>query len=222
MDQVEGQAAQERGQGVLDNPPGLVREERGRKCTGYEARVVGGQDGVEEDLLEPDVEVCLGDGHLHADELRGGVDSARGRQVGPVGADFIFVNLHPALVARGEINEGRGWGPEQNEVDADRVDQVEDVNHAVTLLDEEHHVAEDEEDQSDGAELGSVDEPPYRGHGEDRDEEEAEQQPDEPPAQHHQREGDGRQVDQVEVHRLTVVAVGQPPHRPGQLVFRSL
>ena len=78
----------------------------------------------------------------------------------------------------------------------------------MALLDEEHHVAEDEEDQPDGTELGAINEPPDGGHGEDGDEEEAEQQPDEPPAEHHQREGDGREVDQVEVHRLAVVAVG--------------
>ena len=108
MHQVERQAADERGEGVLDHPPGLVREERGGEGAGDEARVVGGQDRVEEDLLEPHVEVRLGDGHLHADELGRGVDPSRGSQVGPIGAELVFVNFYPALVARGEVNEGRG------------------------------------------------------------------------------------------------------------------
>ena len=142
------------------------------------------------------------------------MDSARCRQVGPVSSELVFVNFHPALVAGRQIYEGGGRGPEQDEVDADRVDQVEDVDHAVALLDEEHHVAQDEQDEAYSAELGPVDKPADRGHGEDGDQQEAEQQPDEPPAQHHQGKRDGREVNQVEVHRLAVVAVGQPPHRP--------
>ena len=51
------------------------------------------------------------------------------------------------------------------------------------------------------------------------DDEEPEQEPDEPPAEHHQREGDGRHVDQVEVHGLAVVAVGEPPHRSEHKYF---
>ena len=150
------------------------------------------------------------------------MDPAGGGQIGPVGADFVFIDLHPTLVTRREVNEGRGRGPEQDKVHTDRVDKIEYVDHAVALLDEEHHVAQDEEDQPDGAELGAVDEPPDGGHGEDGDEEQAEQQPDEPPAEHHQRERDGREVDQVEVHRLTVVAVGQPPHRSDVKSKRAL
>ena len=49
------------------------------------AAVVRADDAVEEDLLEPDVEVCLGEGHLHPYEVGGGVDAAHSRQVGPVG-----------------------------------------------------------------------------------------------------------------------------------------
>ena len=73
------------------------------------------------------------------------MDPAGGRQIGPVGADFVFVNLHPALVPRREVNEGRGRGPKQDKVDADRVDKVEDVDHAVALLDEEHPVLHGDE-----------------------------------------------------------------------------
>ena len=98
VDQVQRQAAQESGQCVLDNPPCLVGEERWGKCTRYEARVVGGQDRVEEDLLEPHVKVRLGDGHLHADELGRGVDPSRGSQVGPIGAELVFVNFQADLV----------------------------------------------------------------------------------------------------------------------------
>ena len=214
VDQVERQTAEEGGEGVLDHPPGLVREERGGEGAGDESRVVGGQDRVKEDLLEPHVEVRLGDGHLHADELGRGMNPSRGGQVGPKGSELVFVNFHPALITRGEVNEGRGGGSEQNEVHTDRVDKIEDVDHAVALLDEEHHVAEDKKDQPDRAVLGAIDEPPDGGHREDGDEEQAEQQPDEPPAEHHQREGDGWEVYQVEVHRLAVIAVRQPPHRP--------
>ena len=48
----------------------------------------------------------------------------------------------------------------------DWIDKIENVDHAVALLDEEDEVAEDEHDQPDAAVLGSVDEPPDRRHGE--------------------------------------------------------
>ena len=70
----------------------------GRECCGYEASVVRAEDAVEEDLLEAHVEVRLGDGHLHPDELGAGVHAARRRQVGAVGAQLVTVYLHPALV----------------------------------------------------------------------------------------------------------------------------
>ena len=58
-----------------------------------------------------------------------------------------------------QVDEGAGGAAEEDEVDADRVDEVEDVDHAVALLDEEHQVAQDKQDQPDRAELGPVDEP---------------------------------------------------------------
>ena len=70
----------------------------GRECCGYEAGVVRAEDAVEEDLLEAHVEVRLGDGHLHPDELGAGVHAASRRQVGAVGAQLVTVDLHPALV----------------------------------------------------------------------------------------------------------------------------
>ena len=48
----------------------------------------------------------------------------------------------------------------------DWIDKIENVDHAVALLDEEDEVAEDEHDQPDAAVLGSVDEPPDRRHRE--------------------------------------------------------
>ena len=68
------------------------------ECCGYESSVVRAEDAVEEDLLEAHVEVRLGDGHLHPDELGAGVHAARRRQVGAVGAQLVPVDLHPALV----------------------------------------------------------------------------------------------------------------------------
>ena len=58
-----------------------------------------------------------------------------------------------------QVDEGAGGAAEEDEVYADGVDQVEDVDHAVALLDEEHQVTQDEQDQPDRAELGAVDEP---------------------------------------------------------------
>lgn len=58
-----------------------------------------------------------------------------------------------------QVDEGAGGAAEEDEVYADGVDQVEDVDHAVALLDEEHQVAQDEQDQPDRAELGAVDKP---------------------------------------------------------------
>ena len=48
----------------------------------------------------------------------------------------------------------------------DWIDKIENVDHAVALLDEEDEVAEDEHDQPDATVLGTVDEPPDRRHGE--------------------------------------------------------
>ena len=78
---------------------------------------------------------------------------------------FIFVDLDSALIAWRQINEGGSRCSEQDEVDTDRVDKVEDVDHAVALLDEEHEIAQDEQDQSNGTELGSVDESSHWGDG---------------------------------------------------------
>ena len=70
-----------------------------------------------------------------------------------------------ALIAGRQINEGGRRCSEQDEVDTDRVDKVEDVDHAVALLDEEHEIAQDEQDQTNGTELGSVDESSHWGDG---------------------------------------------------------
>ena len=58
-----------------------------------------------------------------------------------------------------QVDEWAGGAAEEDEVYADGVDQVEDVDHAVALLDEEHQVTQDEQDQPDRAELGAVDKP---------------------------------------------------------------
>ena len=138
-----------------------------------------------------------------------------------------------------QVDEGAGGAAEEDEVYADGVDQVEDVDHAVALLDEEHQVAQDEQDQPDRAELGAIDKPDKNNYdkyfcgnnnyfwsppalgwdGQHGDDEEPEQEPDEPPAEHHQREGDGRHVDQVEVHGLAVIAMREPPHRSEHKYF---
>ena len=47
VDEIEGEATQECGESVLGDPPDLVGQEGGRKCTRYEARVVRTDDGVE-------------------------------------------------------------------------------------------------------------------------------------------------------------------------------
>ena len=60
VDQVEGETAEEGGQGVLRHPPHLVREERRGKCTGTKSSVVGADDGVEEDLFQPHIEIIIG------------------------------------------------------------------------------------------------------------------------------------------------------------------
>ena len=87
------------------------------------------------------------------------MDSTSSCQVGSVCSKLVFVYLDSALVSGGQIYEGSGAGSEEYEVHTDRVDKVEDVDHAVALLDEEHQVAQDEQDQPDRAELGPVDEP---------------------------------------------------------------
>ena len=213
VDQVEGEAAEEGGEGVQRHPPHLVREEAGGEGAGDEAGVVCAEDGVEEDLLEPHVEVCLGDGHLHPDELWRGVDSTSSCQVGSVCSKLVFVYLDSALVSGGQIYEGSGAGSEEYEVHTDRVDQVEDVDHAVTLLDEEHQVAQDEEDLTNGAVFGTIDKPSYWRHWQHCHYQQSQEEPDQPPAQHHQGEEDGGQVYQIEVDGLVVVAVREPPHR---------
>ena len=116
------------------------------------------------------------------------------------------------MVAWRQVYEGSGRCSEQDKVDTDWVDQVEDVDHAVVLLDEEDQVAQYEEDQSYRAELGSVDKSPG---GRDRkysDDERSEEQPEQPPTEEDQGEGDGGDVNQIEVHGLIVVTVRQPPH----------
>ena len=70
VDQVEGEAADEGDEGVLGHPPHLIGQEGGGEGAWYEAAVVGADDGVEEDLLEPGVEVRLSDRHLHPDQFR--------------------------------------------------------------------------------------------------------------------------------------------------------
>ena len=47
VDEVEGEAAQECGESVLGDPPDLVGQEGGGKCTWYEASVIRTDDGVE-------------------------------------------------------------------------------------------------------------------------------------------------------------------------------
>ena len=47
VDEVEGEAAQEGGESMLGDPPHLVGQEGGGKCTGYEASVIRTDDGVE-------------------------------------------------------------------------------------------------------------------------------------------------------------------------------
>ena len=47
VDEVEGEAAQECGESVLGDPPDLVGQEGGGKCTWYEASVIRADDGVE-------------------------------------------------------------------------------------------------------------------------------------------------------------------------------
>ena len=74
--------------------------------------------------------------------------SPSGCQICAKCTEFVFVDLDSSLVSWREVNERRGGGSEQDEVDADRVDQVEDVDHAVALLDEEHEIAEDEQNQT--------------------------------------------------------------------------
>ena len=66
-----------------------------------------------------------------------------------------------------QVDEWAGGAAEEDEVDADRVDEVEDVDHAVALLDEEYKIAQDEQDQSNGTELGSIDESSHRRYGKD-------------------------------------------------------
>ena len=46
VDEVESEAAQECGESVLGDPPDLVGQEGGGKCTWYEAGVVGADDRV--------------------------------------------------------------------------------------------------------------------------------------------------------------------------------
>ena len=65
----------------------------------------------------------------------------------------------PHLPTWRQVDEWAGGAAEEDEVDTDRVDEVEDVDHAVALLDEEHQVAQDKQDQPDRAELGPIDEP---------------------------------------------------------------
>ena len=132
-------------------------------------------------LLQSDIEISFGDGDLHPDQLRTGLDPARGSQVGPEGAELVFVYFDSALVAWSQVYEWSGRGSKQDKVDTDRVHQVEDVDHAVVLLDEEHQVAQDEEDQSYCTELGSVHKSSSGRDGEYSDDERSDEQPEKPP-----------------------------------------
>ena len=69
VDQVEREAAHEGGQRVLRHPPHLVREEGGGKCTRNKTGVISADDGVEEALFQPHIEVSFGNGDLHSDEF---------------------------------------------------------------------------------------------------------------------------------------------------------
>ena len=238
VDQVEGEAAQEGGQCVLGHPPHLVGEEHGGEGTRDEPGVVRADDGVKQDLhrwtcytaeprhlpvylFESHVEVRLGDGHLHPDQLGAGLHPPGRRQVGAEGAELVLVDLDPALVTRGQVYEGGRRGSEEDEVDADWVDQVEDVDHTVVLLDEEDKVAQYQQDQSDRAELRSVYKSACGRDWEHSDDERSDEEPQEAPAEQDQGEGDGGDVYQVKVHRLIVVAVWEPPDRPGDKLYVS-
>ena len=212
VDEVEGEAANEGDEGVLGDPPHLVGEEGGGEGAGYEAGVVGADDRVEENLLESCVEVCLGDGHLHPDQLRRGWNATCSRQVCPEGSRLVLIDLHPPLAPRCEVYEWRGRGPKQDEVHGGRVDQVEDVDHAVCLYDEICKVAQGEEDQPYHAELGAIDEPAGGRHRQKVDNGGTDKVPQETSAEENEGEEDGERVDQVEVDRLAGVRVGQPPN----------
>ena len=217
VDQVEGEDPDEGDQGVLRHPPHLVGQEGGGEGAGDESGVVSADDGVEEDLLEPRVEVCLGDGHLHPYQLRRSWNAACCSQVGPERPCLVLVDLHPALASRGEVYERRGCCSEKYEVDRGRVDQVEDVHHAVRLHDKVCKVAQGEEDQADHAELGAVDKAASGGDRQEVDDGGSYKMPQETSAEEDQREENRERIDQVKVHRLTCVRVGQPPDRPVQV-----
>ena len=217
VDQVESEDPYEGDQGVLRHPPHLVGQEGGGEGAGDESGVVSADDGVEEDLLEPRVEVGLGDGHLHPYQLRRSWNAACCSQVGPERPCLVLVDLHPALASWGEVYERRGCCSEKYEVDRGRVDQVEDVHHAVRLHDKVCKVAQGDEDQADHAELGAVDKAAGGGDRQEVDDGGSHKMPQETSAEEDQREEDRKGIDQVEVHRLTCVRVGQPPDRPVQV-----
>ena len=50
VDEVEGEAAQKCCESVLGDPPDLVGQEGGGKCTRYKAGIVRTDDGVKQDL----------------------------------------------------------------------------------------------------------------------------------------------------------------------------
>ena len=106
VDQVEGETAEEGGQGVLRHPPDFVGQVGRGEGARDEAGVVRADDRVEEDLLQTGVEVCLGDRNFHADELGRGGNSSCSRQIRPVCPDLVLVDFHPSLAARRQVNEG--------------------------------------------------------------------------------------------------------------------